>query len=90
MKDETKLLLTRWQSLERGGGLRRAILIARTFTIFGLLLCVFVVLSVAYQLHPIIIAIAAAATGWLIAETNALRTRLAQWPIFRTTLTGSA
>ena len=34
-------------------------------------------------LHPAFVAIAAAVTGWVIAESNALRTRLAQWPIFK-------
>lgn len=30
------------------------------------------------------VAVAAAAMGWVIAERNALRTRLGQWPIFKT------
>ena len=36
--------------------------------------------GVIYGLPSIGIAIAAAAFGWVIAETNALRDRMAQWP----------
>jgi hypothetical protein len=42
-----------------------------------------VVFGVAYGLHPAAIAVAAAAMGWIIAETNALRWRLAQWPTLK-------
>ena len=83
MTSETKQLLTRWQSLEKDGGLQRAASMARVLWIVGLVLCLFVVFGVVYRLHPALIAIAAAVMGWVIAERNALRTRAAQWPIFR-------
>jgi phosphotransferase system glucose/maltose/N-acetylglucosamine-specific IIC component len=83
MKIETKQLLARWQALEAGDGLRRAALIARVLWFVGLGLAVFVALAVAYNLHPAFVAVAAAVMGWTIAERNALRTRIAQWPIFR-------
>jgi len=83
MNTETKQLLTRWQSLEKNGGLQRAGAAARTLRIIGLALCIFVGFAVVYQLHPVFVAVAAAVMGWLIAEANALRTRLTQWPIFK-------
>lgn len=83
MNIETKQLLTRWQSLERNDGLRRAGATARRLWIIGLILCIVVVFALVYRLHPALIAGLAAAMGWVIAESNALRTRLAQWPIVK-------
>ena len=83
MNTETKELLTRWQSLEKDGGLQRAGAASRTLRIVGLVLCIFVVFAVVYRLHPALVAVAAAVMGWMIAESNALRTRLTQWPIFK-------
>jgi hypothetical protein len=83
MKIETKQLLARWQALEAGDGLLRAALIARVLWFVGLGLAVFVALAVAYKFHPAFVAVAAAVMGWTIAERNALRPRIAQWPIFR-------
>ena len=83
MNTETKQLLTRWQSLEKNGGLQRAGATDRFLWIVGLVLCIFVVLAVVYRLHPAFVAVAAAVMGWVVAESNALRTRLAQWPIFK-------
>jgi hypothetical protein len=83
MNIETKQLLTRWQLLERDGGLRRAVSTARMLRIVGLVLFLFVVFGVVYSLHPALIAVAAAVMGWVVAERNALRTRITQWPIFK-------
>ena len=83
MNNETKQLLTRWQSLEKDDGVKRATSKARALWIIGLMLFIFVVFAVVYRLHPALIAVAATVMGWVIAESNALRTRLAQWPIFR-------
>ncbi len=83
MNTETKQLLTRWQSLEKNDGLQRAGATARLLWIVGLVLCIFVVFAVVYRLHAAFVAVAAAGMGWVIAESNALRTRLAQWPIFK-------
>ena len=84
MNTETKQLLTRWQSLEKGGGLKRAVSMTRALWFVGLVLCIFVVVAVIYRFHPAFVAVAAAVMGWVVAESNALRTRLAQWPIFKT------
>src|SRR5258708_36274832 len=79
----TKDMLTRWLSLEKGDGLRRAGFMARVLWIVGLLLCILVALGVAFKVHPVAVAVPAAVMGWIIAESNALRSRLAHWPIFK-------
>ena len=84
MNTETKQLLSRWQSLEKDGGLQHAASRVRALCFVGLVLCVFVIFAVIYRFHSAFVAVAAAAMGWVIAESNALRTRLAQWPIFKT------
>jgi hypothetical protein len=56
---------------------------ARILWFVGLVLCLLVLVGVAYKLHPAIVAVVAAAMGWIIAERNALRERLAQWPTLR-------
>jgi hypothetical protein len=76
-------LLTRLDSLEKGDGLRRAQYVSRVLFLVGLLLAVFIGVAIAYGLHPGFIAVAAAGVGWVIAERNALRSRLSQWPIMR-------
>jgi len=80
---ETKNLLERWQSLEKDDGLRRADFTARVLWFVGLALFILVAFGVVYGLHPAAVAVAAAAMGWVIAERNALRTRLVQWPVFK-------
>jgi hypothetical protein len=84
MSTETKQLLSRWQSLEKDGALKHSASRARALWFVGLVLCIFVVFAVIYQLHPAFVAVAAAVMGWAIAESNALRIRIAQWPIFKT------
>jgi hypothetical protein len=83
MNGETKRLLTRWQLLEKDGDLPRAASMARGLWIVGLVLFVFVLFGVVYRLHPALIAVAAAVMGWVVAERNALVTRAAQWPVFK-------
>jgi hypothetical protein len=76
-------LLARLDSLENGEGIRRAKSASRVLFLVGLLLAMFVGIAMAYGLHSGFIAVAAAAVGWIIAERNALRSRIAQWPIMR-------
>jgi hypothetical protein len=83
MNIETKRLLTRWQAIERGDGLRRAASTARALWLVGLVLLMFVVLAVVYRLPSAFVAVAAAVMGWTIAERSALRSRIDQWPVFR-------
>ena len=66
-----------------GDGLKRAAQLERILFFIGIPLFVTVVLGVVYRLHPAVIALAALVCGWLIAERNALRTRLAQWAVLR-------
>ena len=83
MDKNTRQLLLRWQALQDGGGLKRVTSLARALWSIGLLLALFCGYAVVNRLDPILIAAVAAATGWIVAETNALRTRAAQWPIVK-------
>ena len=83
MDKHSKDLLSQWQLLESGDGLKRSGSMVRILWIAGLLLCIVVIFGISYGLHPVVVAIAAVAMGWVIAERNALRTRLSQWPILR-------
>lgn len=62
-----KQLLARWQRLEGGDGLSRAISMSRVLWFIGLALCLFVFVAVVYRLSPVLIAIAAAAAGGVSA-----------------------
>lgn len=77
-----KQLLRRWRSLQDGSGLVRAAKLARLLWVAGLLLALLVACAVTYRLNPILIAAISAVTGWVVAERNALRLRISQWPIF--------
>lgn len=83
MEIETKRLLSRWHSLEAGDGLCKVKRMARALELISLLLVVVVVLGIFYKAHPAIIAVAAMASGWVIAERNALSSRVEQWPILK-------
>ena len=80
---ETKRLLIRWQALSQSDALQRTKSMALTLWIVGLVVVVFVVVAIAKGLSPILVACGAAVAGWVIAETNALRTRIAQWNTFQ-------
>jgi hypothetical protein len=83
MPSHANRLLMRLQSLEKGDGLRRARTLARLLFVVGLVLAIFIGYAVEFRLHPSLVAIAAAGVGWAIAERNALRSRISQWPTFR-------
>jgi hypothetical protein len=76
-------LLKRLRSLEDGDGLRRAASVSRALFVVGVLLSIFIGCAIVFRLHPALIAAAGVAVGFVIAERNALRTRVLQWPIFR-------
>jgi hypothetical protein len=82
MDPHSKKLLLRWQALQKSDGLQRASSLARALWFSGFVLCLVVVFGIVYLWSPVAIAVAAAAMGWVIAESNALRSRLAQWPFF--------
>jgi hypothetical protein len=81
---QTQRLLKRWRSLVEGEGLQRAATMAWVLWAVGLVATLFVVFAIFYHLHPALVAGAAAVAGWVIAERNALRMRISQWPIFKT------
>ena len=84
MPSHANRLLMRLQSLEKGDGLRRARTLARLLFVVGLALAIFVGYAVEFRLPASLIAVAAAGVGWVIAERSALRSRISQWPTFRT------
>ena len=83
MDDHSKNVLRRWQALRNDNNLRQASSRTRASWILGFVFCLIAVLGIFYGWPVIIVAIAAAASGWLVAETNALRNRLRQWPLFQ-------
>ena len=83
MQNHTHRLLLLLNSLETGDGIRRARSVSRVLFVVGLILAIFIGLGITFQLHPALIATAAAGAGWVIAERNALRSRVAQWPLMR-------
>ena len=83
MDIETRKLLTRWQSLDKPDGLRRAEKMAVILRFVGHAIFLLVLMGVIYGFHPIAIAVAAFVSGWVDAEARALRTRIGQWPSCR-------
>ncbi|HEY2684107.1 MAG TPA: SoxR reducing system RseC family protein [Steroidobacteraceae bacterium] len=83
MKARANSLPKRLHYLEEGDGLRRAAFLSRMLFVVGMLLSVGAGLAIAFQLHPAIVGLAGLAVGYIIAECNALRSRIAQWPNFR-------
>lgn len=86
VNSETRRLLLRWKALAQPDALQRVKAMVRALWIAGLFVVVVVAIAIARELSPVLIACAAAVAGWLIAETNALRNRIAQWDIFRSYL----
>ena len=80
MDTGTRQLLNRWESLRSGTGLARATAVSRTLWLLGLALFLVVVIGLYYMFPPAALVAASAVMGWVIAERNALKSRLAQWP----------
>jgi hypothetical protein len=76
-------MLIRWQALEQGDGIQRVKSAIHKLELAGFALVFVVVLGIVYGLHPVLIALAALIAGWIIAERNALRTRMDQWPFLK-------
>jgi hypothetical protein len=83
MNTKSRNMLLRLLSLEEEDGLRRAKTVVRVLWFVGLALFIFIVIGIVDKLPSIAIAVAAAVMGWVIAERNALRIRLVQWPAIR-------
>jgi hypothetical protein len=84
MPSRANVILKRLRSLEEGEGLRRASLVSRILFFVGVLAAMFIGCAVTFRWHPVLIAVAGAIVGYIIAERAALRSRILQWPIFRT------
>ena len=80
---ETRRLLARWRTLSKSDALQRTKSMALTLWLVGLVVTVSVVVAIAKGAPATWVAIGAAIAGWLTAETNALRTRIAQWDTFQ-------
>lgn len=82
MENEMKEnILKRWQMLREGDGLQHAKRLTLILRVASLLALVAILTAITMDAHPAMVALLATVMGWLIAETNALRLRLAQWPI---------
>jgi hypothetical protein len=82
MDTGTTQLLNRWESLRTGAGLARATSVARALWLLGLALFLVVVIGLYYMLSPIVLVVVSVVMGWVIAERNALKSRVTQWPTF--------
>src|SRR5512138_2184066 len=80
---ETKRLLLRWHALSNPGELQRVKARALTLWIFGLIVFLVVGVAIAKGQSAVLVAGGGMVVGWLIAETNALRSRIAQWDTFK-------
>jgi hypothetical protein len=77
-------LVRRWADLEWGSGIERARRICRRLTIAGLVLFAVVGVATVFDDIPrVALGLVGIVAGWLVAERNALRSRLAQWPTIR-------
>jgi len=76
-------LLKRWLALEDGEGIRQAHSLVLRTRILGLVFFVAAGLGAIYDFNVWIVIAFALGAGWLIAEANALRQRMEQWPILR-------
>jgi len=80
---ETKRLLFRWQALNKPGGLQRAKSMALTLWIFGFIVVAVVAVAIANGHSAVLLVCGGAVVGWLTAEANAMRSRIAQWNTFQ-------
>ena len=77
---EEDAYLKKWKYLKEGGGIERASSMSTSLFFIGVFLSVVVVLLIYFQAHSSIVATASVAIGWVVAEKNALRSRVAMWP----------
>jgi hypothetical protein len=78
---ETKLLLKRWESLRSGAGWARAVSVVRLLWFLRLILFFGVAIGLYHQFSPAVLVVVSVVLGWVNAECNALKLRMAQWPI---------
>ena len=80
MRKIPRTVLARWVALEDGGGIKAVRARIRLLWVLGLLAWLTAVGVARYGDLLWGGLILAAIAGWLLAETNALRSRLRQWP----------
>jgi hypothetical protein len=83
MNKNSKSLLLRWQALEKGDGIQQVKSMIRRLELFGFASSFAIVYCIFFKLHSVFIALAAVALGWVIAERNALKTRMDQWSFLK-------
>ena len=83
MREIPKSVLVRWVALEDGDGVRLVTGRIRLLWVLGFVAWLAAVVCVYYHGNSWLALALAAVAGWLIAETNALRSRLEQWPCLR-------
>ncbi len=83
MDKNSKNLLLRWQALDKGEGIQQVKSTIRRLDLFGFAFSFAIVYCIFFKLHPVFIALAAAALGWVTAERNALKTRMDQWSFLK-------
>jgi len=72
--------LEQWLTLKEGSGIKSARSKTMKLQFIGISLTVAVSLLIYFQVHSAFIAIVSVAIGWVIAERNALRSRIKLWP----------
>jgi hypothetical protein len=80
MREFKKPLLLRWISLRDGTGVAQIRTRIRTLWSLGFFLFAGAALSAIFHLDGWVTLGLALGAGWVIAEVNALRSRLSQWP----------
>ena len=83
MNKNSKSLLLRWQALEKGDGIQQAKSLLRKLDLIGFAFSFAVVYCIFFKLHPIFVVLSAVALGWVVAERNALKTRMDQWSFLK-------
>ena len=83
MDAKSKELLLRWQSLNEAEAMKRSRKHMLVFRCTGLVAFFAAATGIALDRSSAAVAVPAIAFGWIVAETNALRTRMDQWPIFK-------
>ncbi|MDF1691692.1 MAG: hypothetical protein P1U47_04940 [Zhongshania sp.] len=72
--------LKQWTELKEGSGIENASFISIKLFITGAFLSILVALLIFFQVHSAFVAIVSVAIGWVIAERNALLSKIALWP----------
>jgi len=79
-----KTILSRWVAIEQGDEIRRIRRVSRNLSLAAYMIFFAALAICAYFQPPAWIALfPGLVVGWLIAEKNALDTRIAHWPVFR-------